>query len=139
MEIPASIEKVDLAGTCGAERVRCEKRCPTEGAVLICVSPYSRQIYYDQARADAVRPGCTNPCTPTPQPGCDELLTCVCGSAAPQADDSDNCKQVRSLIAQQRSVSGEKGAQNYCARLFAASPDLAASCAMNAGSAGAGG
>lgn len=135
VEIRATTEPIDIAGTCGAERVRCEKRCPTEGAVLICVSPASRQIYYDQATADAVRLGCTSPCAPTALPGCDEYLTCLCGSAQPQTDDSDNCKQVRSLIAQQRSVNGEQGAQNYCARLFAATPE----CAKSAGSAGAGG
>lgn len=127
-EIPAksSLGELDALSACGAERVRSEPRCPTEGAVAVCVSRYSRAIYYDRTLAEAAKSACVHYCSDggkTPEGGdCDAFLTCLCGSAEPQDDDSDGCVDARTYVAGRRETFGKVVADMDCAQLLAMTP-----------------
>lgn len=121
---------VDLPGTCGAEHVRSEVRCPTENAVAVCVSLYSRNVFYDREAADAIsKVGvCKHYCSDSggvAAPKCEEFLTCLCGNAEPQEDDSAACVEARDHVATIRRDFGPSNANSQCTKLL----DMMLSCA----------
>ena len=72
---------------------------------------------------------------------CDDFLRCVCGSVEPQADDSEDCMDARTVVEAQREIAGMASSDAACANLFVIQPALAAACdgTSNAGAGGEGG
>ena len=141
-------ENINQTSRCRNDGVLSTGACATEGAIAGCVVNLMtfgqdlayRMLFYDVSAVGPWRGfGMCNVWCETPgfddmQSGgaCDALLLCACGSLEPQASDSEQCRDFRSVVEGQRAMVGNFSADASCTNVFAQQPELAAQC-MDAG------